>query len=180
MAGENESNYKTALARLMPKPVDLGHHMATCMASPMMNLAHWQDGCRSPHGLRTVMGYFLPAWQRGLVWTEAQKISFIESAWKGVPLGTFTYNVVYDEDHPLDNLLIDGQQRMSAIESYISDEFPVLGYRWSELTKLDKRRWDMSVMFPSYRTETRDEAYLRSYYNLMNFGGTAHKLEERA
>lgn len=169
-----------ALTRLMPKHVDLGQPLATTMANPMQNRKNWiEDGRKNPHDLRVVMGYFLPTWQRGAVWTEAQQVALIESAWRGVPIGTFTYNLTHDYG-PLDNLLIDGQQRMTAIERYISDEFPVLGFRWSELTKVDRRVWDMSTMFASYRAHSTDEAYLRSYYDLMNFGGTAHRPEERA
>jgi len=166
--------------RLMPEKINLGQQLSTTMASPMTQLKHWiADGKPNPHGLRTVMGFYLPAWQRPLVWTEAQKVSFMESAWRGIPLGTYTVNMLHDRSE-LDMILIDGQQRMKAIEDYLSDAFPVFGYRWSEVTEIDRRMFDMSVGFASYRCETRDEDYLRGYYNLMNFGGTAHKESERA
>ena len=77
-------------------------------------------------------------------------------------------------------LLLDGQQRMSAIQSYIEDEFKVFGYLWSELPPADERRWTMTTMFPCYVLESEDDATLRNYYNLTNFGGTAHKETERA
>lgn len=167
--------------RRMPEHRDLGRHVMSTMGFPMRQRDHYLADAAgiNPHGLRVVMGYCLPTWQRDLVWTEAQKIAFIESAWRGLNLGTFTYNVA-PIGHPLDNLLIDGQQRMSAIEAYLSDQFAVLGYRWSELTVVDRRIWDMSTMFASYRTETTDESYLREYYNLTNFGGTPHAATERA
>lgn len=38
----------------------------------------------------------------------------------------------------------------------------------------------MSTIFASYRTETVDEDYLRNYYNMTNFGGTAHTEDQRA
>jgi hypothetical protein len=130
-------------------------------------------------GQRTVMGFKLPSWQRGLVWTRGQKISFIESAWRGVGLGTYTYNEA-GIGSPYDELLVDGQQRMNAIQSYLDDEFPVFGWRWSEVTPADRRQWSMSTMFSAYITQTEDEEYLRNYYNLMNFGGTAHGPNEKA
>jgi len=167
-------------ARRMPRHVDLGQPLATTMASPLSNYANWiADGRKNPHGLRVVMGYYLPTWQRGAVWTEAQQIAFMESAWRGIPLGTYTYNLIHDLG-PLDLLLIDGQQRMTAIERYITDQFPVLGWRWSEVTEVDRRVFDMSTLFPCFRYHSTDEAYLRSYYDLMNFGGTAHEPHERA
>lgn len=170
------------LLRRMPDRVNLGQHCATAMASPMAQRRdyledRYQTG--NPLNLRVVMGYFLPTWQRGLVWTEAQKIAFIESAWKGLNLGTYTYNRA-GLGSPYDNLLIDGQQRLHAIECYLNDEFPVLGWRWSEVTKVDRRFWEMTTGFASYITETEDEAFLRDYYNMTNFGGTAHKESERA
>jgi hypothetical protein len=166
--------------RLMPERIDLGEQLSTTMDMPMNNAAKWVErGSKNPHGLRVVMGYFLPTWQRALVWAEAQDVSFIESAWRGVPLGTYSFNMLFD-DSPIVMILIDGQQRMNAIQRYLNDEFPVFGYRWSEVTEVDKRVWGMSVMFHCYRCRTTDEAYLRNYYNLMNFGGTAHKETERA
>lgn len=158
---------------LMPRPVDLGRQYASTMAQCMSQYRQWKAGEIETHGQRTVMGFVLPDWQRGHVWTRQQDIALIESAWRGIALGTYTYNQS-EIDSPLDNLLIDGQQRMTAIQSYIEDEFPVFGYRWSELPKRDERRWVMSTAFPSFVTETEDETYLRTYYDLMNFGGTAH------
>lgn len=167
--------------RRMPERINLGKQHSTSMAHCMGQAREYAENRYNDRrdGSRVVMGFYLPTWQRGLVWTEAQKIAFIESAWRGVYIGTYTYNQA-----PLgsqyDNLLIDGQQRMHAIECYLNDEFPVLGWRWSEVTVVDKRAWSMSTTFGSYVTETEDEGFLRDYYNLMNFGGTAHKEAERA
>ncbi|WP_179302410.1 DUF262 domain-containing protein [Mesorhizobium sp. WSM4308] len=168
-------------SRKMPERINLGRHFASVMASPMMQLREWKENPRgvNPLGLRTVMGYCLPTWQRGLVWSDAQKISFIESAWRGISLGTYTYNQA-DMGSPFDNLLIDGQQRLYAIQCYLNDDFPVFGWHWSEVTVVDRRVWEMTVHFNSYVTNTEDESYLRGYYNLMNFGGVAHKESERA
>jgi hypothetical protein len=166
--------------RVMPRRIDLGEQLSTTMDMPMLNKRSWLErGAKNPHNLRVVMGYFLPTWQRPLVWTEAQCIAFIESAWRGIPLGTFSFNMLHDGSE-LDMILIDGQQRMHAIEQYLDDAFPVFGYRFSEVTEIDDRIWGMQVLFGCYRCRTRDETYLRSYYNLMNFGGTAHNETERA
>lgn len=162
--------------RKMPSKIDLGRQLSGCMGEVIHHNEKREE--LNPLGLRVVMGYFLPTWQRGLVWSEAQKISFLESAWRGINLGTYTFNRLYGSPH--DNLLIDGQQRLHAVECYINDEFPVFGYRWSETTVVDKRSFRNGVIFGSYITETNDEEYLRGYYNLMNFGGVAHKESERA
>lgn len=171
----------TKPARRMPDRINLGRSFASVMAQPMLQLREWRAKPNelNPHGLRTVMGYCLPPWQRGLVWTRAQQVALIESAWRGLSIGTYTFNQA-GIGSPFDNLLIDGQQRMHAIQCYLDDDFPVFGWHWSECTIVDRRMWEMSVHFHSYVTETDDEGYLRNYYNLTNFGGTVHKESERA
>lgn len=165
--------------RAMPRPIDLGQNFAGTMAHPMGVQKEYETTKHNPFGYRVVMGFFLPPWQRGLVWTEAQQVSFIESAWRGIPLGTYTYNQT-DYDSPLDNLLIDGQQRMHSIERYLRGDFPVLGWRYADLPIADRRRWAMTVTFAAYKCASDDEDYLKGYYNLMNFGGVSHRPEERA
>jgi hypothetical protein len=161
--------------RLMPPAANLGKHADTTMG----HVVHIRRcGEFAPMGRRTVMGFILPSWQRPLVWTEQQQVRFLESAWRGLNLGTYTYNMT--NDPATDGLLIDGQQRMYAIEQYLADAFPVFGYRWSELSEPDTRRFDMSIKFCCYITETTDEDYLREYYDLMNFGGVAHTEDQRA
>lgn len=162
--------------RLMPPRMNLGTHSQSPMCMPVSNRRRFTA---LPEGVRGVMGFPLPSWQRPFVWTESQNIRFMESAWLGLYLGTYTYNQT-DYDSPLDNLLIDGQQRMRALELYLDDAFPVFGYRWSEVTEVDRRFFEMGCIFASYVVSSNDEDYLRSYYDMMNFGGTAHTEDQRA
>mgnify|MGYP005855944413 CR=1 FL=1 len=163
---------------LMPRPVRLGKHVQSTMLMPIHHSEN--DDQPNPHGYRVIMGYFMPPWQRGLVWNDEQKVKLLESAWLGLNIGTFTFNRSPSYEGPLDNLLIDGQQRMHAIECYLHDAFPVFGYKWSEITEIDRRSFKMSRHFSCYITGSDDEQYLREYYNMMNFGGVAHKESERA
>lgn len=165
--------------RVMPEQYDLGRGGNTVIGMAMMRREEHKRGeslFSNPH--RVVMGYQLPTWQRGLVWSVEQIERLIESIWLGIPIGTWTFNRVYDRPE-LDDLLIDGQQRLYAIEQYLDDKVTVFGHKWSEVTRIDRRVFEDTV-FPSYITETEDEKYLRNYYNMMNFGGTAHKESERA
>jgi hypothetical protein len=164
--------------RKMPLPVNLGSHMQSTIGTP---IHHWQqDETPNTFGYRSVMGYFLPSWQRGLVWSREQQIKLIESAWLGLNIGTYTLNRSKVYGGPLDNLLIDGQQRMNALECYLEDQFPVFGFLWSEVTDADRRGFEVSRHFSCYITASEDEAYLRNYYNMTNFGGVAHKEGDRA
>lgn len=165
---------------LMPDAFPLGSSLNSPIGTALFRRRDWIERGRpaDPLGRRMIMGFVLPVWQRPLVWTEEQKVSLIENIWRGIPIGTYTYNVA-GYNSPNDMLLIDGQQRMSAIEDYILDKFPVFGYKYSEITRLDRRCFDMR-MFASYETRSEDEAYLRNYYNIMNFAGVAHTEDQKA
>lgn len=159
----------------LPEKVDLGRPSMSCLGQILLNN---KDTWFDTEGKRTVMGYVLPKWQRGFVWTDNQSISLIESIWKGIPIGTFTYNS--DENlGEFDGFLVDGQQRIRAIELYITDQIKVFGGYYSELSAIDKRKF-ASCSFPSYICSSKDESYLKDYYNLMNFGGVEHKQGEEA
>lgn len=124
------------------------------------------------------MGYNLPKWQRGFVWSEGQSIKLIESIWLGLSIGTYTFNRSHNNPE-FDNLLIDGQQRLKAIQDYMQGAFKVFGYKYSELGRPEQRGFE-SRHFHCFITNTTDEDYLKNYYNRMNFGGTTHKKRERA
>ena len=163
--------------RVMPDPVRLGEHIQSTMLKPFYN---WEHFTHDGSDRRALMGYYLPSWQRGLVWTDAQNVRFLESAWRGLNVGTFTVNLSPQYSGPFDGLLIDGQQRMHALQRYFEGAFQVFGYRWHEVTEADRSMFLRGRHFASYITKTDDEAYLREYYNLMNFGGVAHKPGEKA
>lgn len=130
-------------------------------------------------------GHRLPPFQRPAVWTPEQQVRFVESAWLGLHLGTYVVNrydrwdAALDKPHRTDRWLIDGQQRLRALDAYWSDAFPVFGHVWSELDKPERRSLG-SVTFTQSIVHVGDEAVLRELYNRLNFGGTAHTEEQRA
>jgi hypothetical protein len=162
------------LIRKMPDRLNLGEHMASCVGQAIFE---WESG-KYLNGGRSVMGYNLPSWQRPFIWTPDQSRRLIESLWLGLSIGTYTFNRDHD-DPTFDNLLIDGQQRLKAIQDYLSDQFPVFGYRWSQLDRPEQRAFE-GRHFHCYITKSSGEKYLREYYNMMNFGGTAHEESQRA
>lgn len=163
--------------RKMPERINLGQQMLSTVG----HVHHAAGRKVAPQDARLVFDFWLPSWQRPFVWTQEQSIKFIESLWLGIPVGTYTY--VCDHGGQFDGCLLDGQQRLTSLQMYFNDEFPVLGFLFSETTEVDKRMLEMSSSFPCFRLsgeEARSEAYLRSYYDLMNFGGTAHTQDQRA
>lgn len=141
---------------------------------------------------RSILGYIIPPFQRELVWTDEQKIRFIDSARRCVPLGTYTVNLTFSikecarvdengrEYYLGEGWLLDGQQRMNALEEFFDDKFPVHGKYWSELEKDQKHQFLMTPNFAYYETQFKTELECREYYDLMNFAGTPHQEYERA
>lgn len=161
----------------MPKPIYLGKSLSTTIGSLIYQEQDGEPG--ADPDLRRVMGFVLPAWQRGSVWSIDQQIRFIESAWAGMPLGTYTVNRPEDLNHPLSGYLLDGQQRVTAISEWLSDGFRVHGALWSEVSEDLKRRFKVTK-FSSFETDFVNEHDAMVYYDLFNFGGTPHQENERA
>lgn len=131
---------------------------------------------------RRVMGYKLPSWQRHEVWSDEQCTRFIESIWLGVGVGAFMVNDSPDTELSL--ILLDGQQRLRAIERYWADEFAIQGndggfYFWGDLTELERNHF-YRIPFPWLETRYNSEDELRAAYDRFNFGGTAHTDDQRA
>ena len=127
---------------------------------------------------RKVCGFPVPNFQRPLKWSVAQQISFIESVWKGYDIGS--YMIVKNEyGKQFSGAVIDGQQRLKAIEDYLNDRFEVFGYKYSDLDVLDHRDFE-NIPFPCRVLHVWDEQELRDTYNRLNFGGVAHNDDEKA
>lgn len=147
-----------------------------------------------PWAERFVMGLPLAPWQRDFKWSDEQCQRFIGSIWRGVHIGSYlmTEAAFRTEDAafqgvqylPLTNMVIDGQQRLFAIEKYITGEIAspdVNGNAlfWNDVEIVDKRRFRHTI-FSRGEIRNTDELYLRQYYDLLNFGGTPHEEYERA
>lgn len=145
-----------------------------------------------PWADRFVMGMPLPPWQRPLVWTDEQKIRFIQSIWNDVDLGSYLINFneegfgyVEEGGHgqviaePFNDCVLDGQQRLSAIEDYVCNRIAVPDAegtpRWyAELPANEIRRFGNAV-FSRATISCSDEAVLRQVYDLRAYGGVSHE-----
>lgn len=140
-----------------------------------------------------LLGTIIPPFQRPVVWEQERMAAFIESAWLGLHLGNFVYNDLSQDPnvstwrddqglerfHHTDRWLIDGQQRLTAIDRYLGDEFAVAGKFWSELGPRDQRRF-AQIPFGSTTLAMTSEHDMRILYDKMNFGGVAHTADQRA
>ena len=138
------------------------------------------DRFYNPLNRPMLCGHVIPDFQRGLVWTEDQNLRLIDSVYRGIPIGTYAVNFSTDRLPPrLTNVLLDGQQRLNALNEWWDDKLVYRGYRWSELNRQGQGLFSR-VLFPQMRTNTKDEEEVVDYYNAMNFGGVAHTDEDRA
>lgn len=132
---------------------------------------------------RRVMGFKLPCWQRREKWSDEQCLRFIESIWLGVGLGTYMVNESI-RNPDADQVLLDGQQRLRAIERYIHSDFSMVGedgraYCWNELSDAEQAHF-LRIPFPWVRSQYNTDEELKTAYNRHNFGGTPHLECERA
>lgn len=140
-----------------------------------------------PWAERFVCGLPLPYFQRGMKWSSAQKVKLIQSLWFGIDIGSYivTYGTMYQGVMlRYSDMVIDGQQRLSAIEDYFADRLAVPDTQgkprlFSEITETDQRFFRTRI-FSKVTVESRDLEYLKKLYNLMAFGGVTHEESERA
>lgn len=151
------------------------------------------DANMFPWATRFAMGYPLPSWQRKLVWTHEQNVRFILSIWAGVDLGSYLVNESWELIDTADGkshyrefseALLDGQQRLTALEQYITNQFAVPNTDgtpvfWKDLPKVERRRFTL-ITFTKATITSWDEGLLRKVYDLRSFGGTEHTEDERA
>lgn len=179
----------------MPRPQQSPKVSPVPIAVLVMELERFQNAEEEvrqeyPWATRFVMGLPLAPWQRGFVWNEEQSRRFISSAWTGIPLGT--YMLTQAEVHQgakirycnLSNAVLDGQQRLHALQLYLTDQLAVPDAsgrptQWSELEQ-PEQRWFKNRIFERSTTPLTSEADLRETYDLLNFGGVAHLDSERA
>lgn len=125
----------------------------------------------------------LPDFQRSLCWTETQNIAFIESIFLGYDIGSYMVNSYQMEgDGTLkkySEVLIDGQQRITAICLYISDQLKVCGAYYSEISRRDKMRFKQT-QFSRTTIDTFDADVLKDAYNRLNFTGVNHTEDQKA
>ena len=164
-------------------------------------LGKLQDYSQNPEEMKAsypwakgfVMGLPLPSWQRDPKWDREQQVRFISSIWNAVDIGTYLVNDIYrlvkneagrECFQENSDALLDGQQRLGAIQAYVLNEFPVLDANgtprfWRELPVPERRRFGMTT-FVRAIVKTFDEDKLKRAYNLRAFGGTPHTEDERA
>lgn len=83
-----------------------------------------------------------PPYQRGLVWTEAQKIELINSIFRNIDIGKFSIiKNDFDKERRYYYEILDGKQRMNALCEFYEDRYRYRGLLFSELCFRDKHHF---------------------------------------
>ncbi|WP_233071675.1 DUF262 domain-containing protein [Motilimonas eburnea] len=165
----------------LPKPVIRFASSSTSIHALVANSGFGKEAY--PWTNRFIGRFPLPSWQRELVWSQEQKISFIESVFMGYDLGSVMINDYLEMTNgtmsPMSDILIDGQQRVSAINDFITDQFPVNGLFWKDLTRIERRTF-LEREMGKKMVSCFDEDKLKLVYNHLNFSGVRHSQSEMA
>lgn len=129
-----------------------------------------------------------PDFQRGHVWTRNQQIAFIESMLKthntNVKIlinrhGLFHTNFNHTFKYSGKYVVIDGLQRLTAMEAFCNGEFKVFDNRISFQDMKENRMVNgLSYNIEFYFFEMSSEKEILNYYLGLNSGGTPHSEEE--
>jgi hypothetical protein len=125
-------------------------------------------------GERALGPFILPDFQRPPSWTKAQKVRLIESIWAGLPIGSYVLNQTGFE-RPCDNWLLDGQQRIKAVLSYLEGNFKVYGEKFTDLSVVEQRDFKMRPFY-SLVTRVEDRDRCKEIYMRLAYGGTPHRV----
>lgn len=122
-----------------------------------------------------------PDFQRGHVWTEEQRMRFIEYQLRGGEGGKIlSFNHpgwsagFGNADGPYQ--IVDGLQRLTSILMFMRNELRVFGRLYSEYT--GSLRFYAGVKWRVHQLQSREDVL--QYYLDMNAGGTPHAEEEIA
>lgn len=164
------SNRMEAPERVMPKPLLSG----TGLNRPI-NGPHMRERFREPDdGEDVVAGFIIPPFQRPQVWSRDQQVKLIESIWLGLPIAAYIVAMPQkDVCNHVYGWLIDGQQRWRAIDAYQRGDFPVFGWRYPDLPRIEQRRFEMAS-FPSIELDLTDQAMLEDIYYRLAYSGVPH------
>lgn len=182
--GERHPHLPMQLMEATQTTADL--EMITDPSASLVNMGDMWDPDQPRLG-----GYFIPPFQRPLVWTTEQKERLVESALLGISIGTIV--VVDAMNCPMQNpdrfaatdrWLLDGQQRCAALLDYREDRLTIFRgteceHRWSDLTEIERRRF-WRTQIGVLKVQTDDVEYCKEVYDRLAFGGTDHTDDQRA
>lgn len=124
-----------------------------------------------------------PDFQRAYVWTDRQKVSFVEYFLRGGSSGVDIYTNCPTWNSmvpPLDPkswfVLVDGKQRLDALLGFLNNEFQVFGGSYFRDFTDKPRITSANLRWHVNDLKTREECL--QWYLDLNSGGTVHTQED--
>lgn len=119
-----------------------------------------------------------PDFQRGHVWTQEQRIRYVEYILRGGEGGRILcfnnpkWNTLKAEEGPYE--ILDGLQRLTSLLMFLRSEIPAFGTLYKDFE--DRLHSLNSIIWTVYRLPDRPS--ILQYYLDMNAGGTPHAESE--
>ena len=119
----------------------------------------------------------IPTYQREFIWPDAMKARFIESVLLGVPIQPL-FAAILDTDGTLE--LIDGSQRLRAIEAFTKNEFKLHGLKkltslngfyYSDFTQARKNKFGLINLRLHVINEKADLSIRQDIFDRINTSG---------
>jgi len=111
---------------------------------------------------------FDPIYQRGYVWTQEQKISYVEYFLKIPVSGNHIFLNQSEWDLPLE--IVDGKQRLTALFDFLDNKIPAFGYLFSEF----EDKFPLHATLRVYVNDLKTQKEVVEWYLSMNTGGSIH------
>lgn len=113
-----------------------------------------------------------PDYQRDLVWTQEQKISLIDSIFRNIDIGKFTFiKIPFEENRNYYLEVLDGKQRINTLIEFYECRFKYNGSTYNDLHQKDKNHFlGYNVSWAETDPLTSEQKY--RYFLKLNVGGT--------
>ena len=119
-----------------------------------------------------------PNFQRGHIWTEEQQIAYVEFKIQNGPgSNIIQFNCPgWMNDFKKEMVLVDGLQRLTAVNAFINNEIKVFGNYFEDYENNNLILMKIDFIFSINKLKTKKEVL--QWYIQINSGGTPHSEEE--
>lgn len=112
-----------------------------------------------------------PLYQRGYVWTDADREHLLDSVFRGLDIGKFVFISDRDEDDYRFEVL-DGQQRLTTLINFVQSKFQYKGYYWHQLSGKDRNTFEnLMVTYTELNGKYLSEKVKAEIFLLTNVAG---------
>jgi hypothetical protein len=93
------------------------------------------------HGVIRRGFYADPLYQRGYVWTDADRTRLLDSLFRGLGIGEFIF-LSHRDNGDYTYEVLDGQQRLTTLVNFMLNKFTYRGKLWNQLSPRDQQQFE--------------------------------------